>query len=890
MDLFTKIYKLFIDDIEEKENRKASLEEVDFCLKRAIETVTEGELGKDKFINDYKLELSQLYNEEIERISENFEPNITIRTDNPTWLKEYYEQYFEECGGKTFLERYKEYLKLKKFDYTARKKIINSMKEVMDLAGNPQREDSFSRKGMVIGDVQSGKTANYTGLVNLGIDTKYNLIIVLTGITNQLRSQTQARIEEGAPSPNVHIELSRKQKYQRLENEYSDLNFPTYLTSYSNDVKKDLGTISSSITNNAVTHIIVTKKNTYSLNSIYDWLVKNNGKHIDSSLLLIDDEADNASVNTNKEEDDPTAINSKIRQILNLFKRNSYIGFTATPFANIFIDPNSNKDMYGQDLFPKDYIYVLGESSAYLGVQALFGEENEGQYQHVKVPIHHDDMEECLPLKHNKDYDIEYLSDDLIDAINCFFISNSLLDSKNELMKHRSMMINVSRFNEVQNKVAELVDEYVYKVKNSLRTGIHDIYYESLESTFNRLYLNNLDENSSIKTFEDIVPLLYNSNKNVDLLVVNQNGDSLDYNSDSSRVIVIGGLALARGLTLEGLIVSYYWRSTDTYDGLLQAGRWFGYRKKYINECRIFLTNEKINDFEFIADATKELKDDLKYNFEKENKPEQFGIRVRSGQNGLMITARNKMRSSIEGLVAMNFDLDVVEPRTFEYRNEEVLISNEQLIADLVSRNQEKITNGFDPTHRKEVFGLKDVDKADICTLIENYNVNNYGCFNTRIIKEWLEKEDNPKLDYWDIIFMEGSADKQYEYGSIQGNCNTRTMIRSDEQSEIVKANRCRIGSSSDGKYGMSEEDYNLCISENKDRYNSIPQKAYLRKEYHHKPTLLIYHIIPLDSEDKKVLSEKPLIAISLEIPELYDGISSKETYTFNATEMNNRG
>ncbi|EBA5301887.1 hypothetical protein A4I06_23945, partial [Salmonella enterica] len=187
------------------------------------------------------------------------------------------------------------------------------------------------------------------------------------------------------------------------------------------------------------------------------------------SVLLIDDEADFASVNTKKEDDNPTAINSRIREIIELFTKSSYIGFTATPYANIFIDPKSEGDMLGQDLFPKDYIYVLGESSEYVGIQSIFSDDEEvAVNKKMLIPLSEDEVSTYLPLKHKK-YDMfTTLAPSMIDAINLFLISNVIRDFRGQTASHRSMLFNVSRFTDMHQRIKVVVNEYLEKVKRDI--------------------------------------------------------------------------------------------------------------------------------------------------------------------------------------------------------------------------------------------------------------------------------------------------------------------------------------------------------------------------------------------------------------------------------------
>ena len=286
----------------------------------------------------------------VQTLNTRYGESYIVKTDTKSdpWFNNYYKDL-----GITRWDRYVDYLKQqKKFA----PKVINGMQEnlfkIIDLVGNPSGEN-FSRRGLVIGDVQSGKTANYVGLMNLATDAKFKLMIVLTGTTNTLREQTQIRIEEGLGKANLKKGVSVVQDIRYEDFEKSN---PIYLTSEEHDFNlNSRKNFQLSIETTKVPIVIVTKKNSTALKNIYNWLeeysLDQRNNRIDSSLLLIDDEADFASVNTKDDEDNPTIINSRIRQILGLFTKSSYLGFTATPYANIFINPEKYEwETYNQIL------------------------------------------------------------------------------------------------------------------------------------------------------------------------------------------------------------------------------------------------------------------------------------------------------------------------------------------------------------------------------------------------------------------------------------------------------------------------------------------------------------------------------------------------------------
>jgi len=276
-----------------------------------------------------------------------------------------------------FWTRYAEYLeKQKKFAPSVILQLDVLTDKVLDKLFNPQRSEiQISKKGLVVGQVQSGKTANYTGLICKAADAGFNLIVVLAGIHNNLRSQTQNRLDEGFLGFDTQYEraytINRTTKIgvgliPGFENAIAN--------SYTTSLEK--GDFTSRATNTAGFNfnapqpiLLVVKKNASVLKRLYTWLQTQGSDDIitNKSLLIIDDEADNASINTNIKELDPTTINRNICRIISLFNRSAYVGYTATPFANIFIPQNE------EDLFPRDFIINIPAPTNYIGPEKVFG-------------------------------------------------------------------------------------------------------------------------------------------------------------------------------------------------------------------------------------------------------------------------------------------------------------------------------------------------------------------------------------------------------------------------------------------------------------------------------------------------------------------------------------
>ena len=566
-----------------------------------------------------------------------------------------------EKGEEFFWNRYKNYLiNEKHFGLNIVNKLEQeTLEDLVNYLGDPKSSSNYLRRGLVIGDVQSGKTSTYTGLVCKAADAGYKVIILLTGTIESLRRQTQERIEEGFVGANISkLEEGLSSEFRVGVGKDGQPIKVTAFTSRDNDFTGNTNKVLSSIESNKVV-LFVIKKNTTVLKKLIEWLTKINinplDKKIHYPMLLIDDEADNASINTKKEEESPTAVNRYIRQLVDLFTQSNYVGFTATPFANIFINPETTESMENADLFPENFIYCLPTPSNYIGARRIFCDDGDKLNSLIYITdagmIEEDGYE--FYCKHKKEWEGS-LPNSLTDAIYAFLLANAIRDLRKDVSAHRSMLINISRFVKIQRYIKEEVEKIFDKVvreikfnispntsdfeKNNVLCQLYDVWVEQFE---NKVEFN----------WHDICKTLYDSVSSIIIKVVNSGKDSekIDYNKykdNGLRLIAIGGLALSRGLTLEGLIVSYFFRNTATYDVLMQMGRWFGYRDNYDDLFRIWIGSKSASWYSEITKATEELKQDMERMKELHRTPKDFGIRIRNDSAELGITASNKMRTA----------------------------------------------------------------------------------------------------------------------------------------------------------------------------------------------------------------------------------------------------
>lgn len=842
---------------------------------------------------------------DITKIRNRIKSERSIKLNLGSLLKseEKYEKWFLKAKSELdmqYWERYKKYLLQDQHFAVA---VVNKMDDMLDtltdLLGNPNLEGHFQRRGLIIGDVQSGKTSNYTGLICKAADAGYKVIVLLTGTIEKLRKQTQLRMDEGFVGMDSAAMIKKKPNNIIGVGKYDPSIHPMVLTSTMNDFKKaiannlgfNLKTINQPV-------IFVMKKNVSSLNNLNEWLSTLNQKEatdiIDTSLLVVDDESDNASVNTNPEDKDPTSINRQIRNLLSLFKRASYVGFTATPFANIFIDPDTNDEMLKEDLFPKDYIYSLNAPSNYIGARNIFSDT--GNYSNMLMEIDRDEIEKCLPSNHKGDYGVTYIPDDLKQAVNAFFIANVIRDLRGDINKHRSMLINISRFTNVQEQLGDIVNDYLKEMQSAAKVygkmtvseALMDRSISSLYDTYNKMYSNTEFE------WDIIQRNLYKAIAPVVVAVVNQkhkNGLNYEeYELDGLRAIAVGGLSLSRGLTLEGLVISYFYRNSKMYDTLMQMGRWFGYRKKYEDLCRIWMSEESIEWYKHISMATDELRREVKRYENSGYTPRQFGLRVRSDINSLIVTARNKMRATSSMVVSIELSGEVIEtPNIFNNVSK--------------NNNNLNIVNGFKADRKKENifldefgknYGYKNVSKEHIINLIRKFEISllNSG-FDVESVTEFLQKYEGNELDKWDVVFLSGQSSKPYMIDdNITINCVERSFsVEKDGKILRMSGKKNRLGSAGDGKYGLSESEIKEVIKrheiEHKDEEKkSISQKYYFRS-IDRKPLLLIYMIGLKDTTgDNSEIIEKfngtQLVGLGIGIPKLKNSSTKFAKYTIN--------
>lgn len=771
-----------------------------------------------------------------------------------------------------FWNRYKKYLGSKRSQEVIRR-LDDTTNGIMDSLGDPKSTEPFQRRGLLLGDVQSGKTATYIGICNKAADVGYRVIIVLAGMMENLRIQTQERLDSDFVGLDSKYSLDRKADSSKKNipvgvgkiPPFDDTKHITRFTSVTYDFKANiLNALGLNLNDLRGTALFVVKKNKSILNNLYKWLTKDEDV-LNLPMLLIDDEADNASVNTNDTTDpdkNPTAINAAINKILRAFKQATYMGITATPFANIFIDPSISDDGAAKDLFPKDFLTLLPVPDNYIGTDKIFGEDSENgvdaPYADAIIPISNDEQNYFYPFKHKKEiaYHLTDIPDSMKEAIRYFILATAVSDLRYDTKEHRTMMINVSRYTMVQNKTEELVKEYLSQVvsdignyamlpcdKNEKIPNIH-----ALHDTWDCFEMSAVSGVSWEKILHEY---LIKAAKRIQTRAVNQStgAQSLDYYNYQNigmRVIAIGGNSLSRGLTLEGLTVTYFYRNTMMYDTLLQMGRWFGYRDNYDDLIKLWMGEESVDWYGYITDAVNELKDELRTMARQHSSPEKFGLKVRQDPGYLIVTARNKMRSGTVVPVPISISGRMIETPRMWY-NAEILEENNALCISALGSIEAHygIHGEYDSNVRALIW--HSVPREAIVDLVKNYRCHPWNLnFQPVALADYIEADQT--LEYWDIGIPFGKDNDQANVFNM--NIGTDKVSVISEERKLVKGNEVehmlrvngthvRIGAGGCTKIGLSAEE----IAEAKALAGNkkITDRTYLREELHRRPIALIH-------------------------------------------------
>lgn len=771
-----------------------------------------------------------------------------------------------------YWRRYREWQE-GKLPWEAVEALDSSTDHILSMLEDPEREGCWDRRGMVVGHVQSGKTGNYTGLICKAADAGYKIIIVLAGLHNNLRSQTQMRLDEGFlgyETSNIEgdgnaligvgkIDPSPSLRPQYVTNRTEKGDFNTRFV-------KNLG-----VSPEQKPWLFVVKKNKTVLQRLLAWIHKHVAQATDQEtgrslvthlpLLVIDDEADHASVDTGENvvdekgqpdmEHQPTAINRLIREILHSFSRKAYVGYTATPFANIFIHEQGETEKEGPDLFPSAFITNLSAPSNYIGPSKVFGlsseEGRDGGLDLARIVSDHcaeDGKSGWMPVGHKSTHTplidgVEELPKSLEEAIHAFILACVVREIRGQGGQHSSMLVHVTRFNRVQEHVRDQVESYVQKLKQRFKRRID---HEGVISRMRLLWENDFQPTSSniAGLVEEDVYKLPISWSEVELqlmqvmdvikvrLVNGTAGDILDYADSPTglKVIAIGGDKLARGLTLEGLCVSYFLRASKMYDTLMQMGRWFGYRPGYLDVCRLYTTSDLVEWFEHIADASEELRAEFDYMMSSGLTPRDYGLKVKS-HPVLMVTSPLKMRTAKP--LYLSFSGDIVETISF-HKNKEKLEKNltafESLVSDLGPAQPIPSQRRAGRTDSWSGAQWDDVAAEHVVQFLTAYETHSDSRkVRSDLLAEFIEEMNlSGELTSWTVAVIGGGvSERQHDVGGLPVKRMKRTNKAPANEDRYAIG---RLLSPQDEGLGMDEQAWNAALEMTRKSWKADPGRA----------------------------------------------------------------
>lgn len=735
---------------------------------------------------------------------------------------------------------------------------------------DPQNPNRFNVRGLVAGNVQSGKTANFSALIAKAVDAGYKIVIVLSGLHNTLRRQTQLRLQRDLghdDTPGVGApEASKVWVWMTGDKLNEDFN-PGGRNAVAGVLQG----------NNQV--ILVVKKNKSRLDRLINWM---DGKvPANVPVLVIDDEGDQASINTggnrsgyeagedtgdiadktdltpddvdgelNEDELDPSAINVRIRMLLRLFARVSYVAYTATPFANVLIDPDAIDRQGGDDLFPRDFMISLPKppGTKYVGTERLFGRDQlagdgddvEGLDVIEIVPFYEIPM--LIPPRRSGEEPT--LPPSLTRALRDYLLASAAWLHRSGRDEPCTMLVHTDMRKALQDAIADQIDEELASLRQQWKYDTSGALRDELAARWETEFRpKSVAVNLSWDTpFSDIEPQLSQLiNEGVAVRRLNSNHlDSADFEEEPTlKAVLVGGNKLSRGVTIEGLLVSYYVRLAPYYDTLLQMGRWFGYRGDYVDLTRLYSTELLISWFHDLATAEEDLRRQIELYDKKKATPLQFAPKIRS-HPAMLVTAENKMQAAAE--ITQSYDGEMVQTLRFPFgdpslpdRLQENLDFTRGLLRGL----------GSPTTNELGLVGWADVSTDVVQDFLDGFWVMTQTSIHPPTVRDYIHEQSRlGELTRWRIL-VHGLAHPSAALGSEDlGIADigpvgliSRSRLKSDPTSLGV------ITDPGDELYGLTEDD--RADAEERAALREFPTrgKAYRAKRSPQEGLLILYPI-----------------------------------------------
>lgn len=623
----------------------------------------------------------------------------------------------------------------------------------------PDSKKPIKCKGLVLGYIQSGKTANFSATIAKAVDEGYKLIIVLGGMHNNLRKQTEVRLREELVDPATGKTCTTL----TTDEETGDFKRRQPIKATRTLGRKDGFTLA------------VIKKNSSVLRNFRAWIEEADPEVLKNCpTLIIDDESDQASVNTNKEDQDPTAINNHIRELLNNFNIVSYVGYTATPFANVFINAADHDDLY-----PKDFLVALDKPKTYYGPEDLFGREAvngkiafEGMPVIRRVP----DQEAEFLKESIKDRSSIGLSPSLVSAIDSFLLGAAIRLCRGQWKNHICMLVHMTHLTGPQEDIKDAIERYTAELRNKIedsdkkfRSRLIELYEKDFSKVTNDIIgPQSIDFDllwKNLGKFAERLEIIMDNSNSSDRLTFDP---SLRY-GEPLWGIIIGGNTLSRGLTLEGLTTSYFIRDSKSYDTLLQMGRWFGYRKGYADLTRIFVTDDLFENFYHMATVEQEIRDEIAVMAANQERPYDVALRIRKHPS-MLITAKNKMRSAVSA--TLTFSGTKIQTHQLNVTDSKALAKNRQSVDDLL-RKMESDGKKVESVKFKDLencYLFKSVHYETILQFLDSIYVSeNNAKFNKKLIQNYiLDLTKKGELQDWSVAVMSLKQGIPIKVGGLQ--------------------------------------------------------------------------------------------------------------------------
>ncbi len=602
--------------------------------------------------------------------------------------------------------------------------------EIVKLIADPKTPGS-RRKGLVMGNVQSGKTRSFAGVAAKAADAGYKLVIVLAGMHDNLRDQTQARLDTQLFDGDVWYSVTH------VGRDFEEINGPEQVLSRMTVV------------------VAVVKKNVHRL----DRLVGTLGRVSQQArrklpVLIVDDEADQATPNSLTQRDSVSAINRRVRDLWHLVETGTYLAYTATPFANVLIDPDE-----AGDLFPSDFITTIPPGDGYFGAERVFGisetvdEQGNGVDGLDMVRTIPDSESTALRPPSGREAREAFdpaPPDTLLAAFRWFVVATAIRRARDQ-SGHSSMLVHTTHYTAPHSAMRDRLERLRAEALDEVRLGRLDAFEGSWSEEATRV----ADEATvSLPAWEEVAQHLEEVLDSVDVIMDNGTSeDRLNYDGDGPRtVIAVGGGTLSRGLTLEGLVVSYFTRTSNTYDTLLQMGRWFGYRPGYEDLPRVWVAEGLDEDYAFLARVEQDLRAEIESVQGSEFTPAQVGLRVRAHPGRLEVTAANKMWSA-----------EVVQLGLSETSSQTFILSSSDTEDNVRTLNQLLAEAHLEELHAQGRWIARDVEGSRVERFLKCFQVHDDQRWladpeNRRNLRQWVTA--NAKGPVWNVLLAGNSRDQ----------------------------------------------------------------------------------------------------------------------------------